>query len=112
MKPHLPLHALQAFAAVMRAGSMGRAAAELHVTHGAVSRQVARLQTLIGRPLFEGPRNARRPTAEAERLWRSGAAMDEKLAMVERALAALAGGKRRQDSDLDAAEGRGAGRKK
>ena len=70
MKPHLPLHALQAFAAVMRAGSMGRAAAELHVTHGAVSRQVARLQTLIGRPLFEGPRNARRPTAEAERLWR------------------------------------------
>ena len=32
--------------------------------------------------------------SEAERLWRSGAAMDEKLAMVERALAALGGGKR------------------
>ena len=48
---------------------------------------------------------------EAERLWRSGAAMDEKLAMVERALAALAG-RRNQEPDLEAAEGRGAGRKK
>jgi hypothetical protein len=49
---------------------------------------------------------------EAERLWRSGAAMDEKLAMVERALAALTGGKRENDMDFKAAEGRGAGRKK
>jgi hypothetical protein len=47
---------------------------------------------------------------EAERLWRSGAAMDEKLAMVERALAALGRG-RREETDFDAAEGRGAGRK-
>lgn len=49
---------------------------------------------------------------EAERLWRSGAALDEKLAMVERALAALGGGKRDKDTDLNAADGRGAGRKK
>lgn len=49
--------------------------------------------------------------SEAERLWRSGAAMDEKLAMVERALAALAGG-RREKTDFEAAEGRGARRKK
>lgn len=42
--------------------------------------------------------------SDAERLWRSGAAMDEKLAMVERALAALAGG--RNETDLKAAEGR------
>ena len=48
---------------------------------------------------------------DAERLWRSGAAMDEKLAMVERALAALGRGKR-QETDFDAAEGRGAGRVK
>ena len=48
---------------------------------------------------------------EAERLWRSSAAMDEKLAMVERALAALAG-KRTENKDFDAARGRGAGRKK
>lgn len=43
---------------------------------------------------------------EAERLWRSGAALDEKLAMVERALAAL-GGKPNKDTDFDAAQGRG-----
>jgi hypothetical protein len=43
---------------------------------------------------------------EAERLWRSGAAMDEKLAMVERALAAL-GGRREDGRDFDAARGRG-----
>ena len=47
---------------------------------------------------------------EAERLWRSGAAMDEKLAMVERALSALGTGRRSRDQDFDAAEGRGAGR--
>ncbi len=49
---------------------------------------------------------------EAERLWRSGAAMDEKLAMVERALSALAGGKRNDETNFEAAEGRGTGRKK
>ena len=48
---------------------------------------------------------------EAERLWRSGAAMDEKLAMVELALAALAG-RRTGTTNQDAAAGRGAGRKK
>jgi len=49
---------------------------------------------------------------DAERLWRSGAAMDEKLAMVERALAALTGGRPNNETDFDAARGRGAGRKK
>ena len=48
---------------------------------------------------------------EAERLWRSGAALDEKLAMVERALAALGRGKQSKETDFEAAEGRGAGRK-
>lgn len=48
---------------------------------------------------------------EAERLWRSGAAMDEKLAMVERALAALGGAGRKDETGFRAAEGRGARRK-
>jgi hypothetical protein len=48
---------------------------------------------------------------DAERLWRSGAAMDEKLAMVERALAALGRGTRHETNE-DAARGRGAGRTK
>ena len=35
-----PLNALRAFEATARLGSVAAAAAELHVTHGAVSRQV------------------------------------------------------------------------
>jgi LysR family glycine cleavage system transcriptional activator len=65
----LPLKALQAFEATMRLGGVGRAAERLGVTHGAVSRQIGQLQAILGAALFEGPRNARRPTAEAERLW-------------------------------------------
>ena len=67
--PALPLKALQAFEATMRLGGMGRAAERLGVTHGAVSRQIGLLQRTLGHALFEGPRNARRPTAEAEQLW-------------------------------------------
>jgi len=50
--------------------------------------------------------------SEAERLWRSGAAIDEKLAMVERALAALARGERNESRDFCAVQGRDDGRKK
>lgn len=64
-RPVLPLTALRAFEATMRLGRMGAAAAELGVTHGAVSRQIAVLQALLGARLFEGPRNARTPTPEA-----------------------------------------------
>ena len=67
--PALPLKALQAFEATMRLGGVGRAAERLGVTHGAVSRQIGLLQRTLGHALFEGPRNARRPTAEAEQLW-------------------------------------------
>lgn len=49
---------------------------------------------------------------DAERLWRSGAAMDEKLALVERALAALGRGHNEERKDFDAAHGRDSGRKK
>lgn len=65
----LPLKAMHAFDLVMRLGGVGRAAERLGVTHGAVSRQIGHLQTTLGLRLFEGPRNARRPTAEAEQLW-------------------------------------------
>lgn len=71
--PPLPLKALHAFDAVMRLGGVGRAAGRLGVTHGAVSRQIGQLQRTLGVVLFEGPRNARRPTAEADRLWRETA---------------------------------------
>lgn len=52
-----PLNAVRAFEAAARHESFTRAAAELHVTHGAVSRQVALLEAWLGRPLFERARS-------------------------------------------------------
>lgn len=47
-----PLNALRAFEAVARLDSVSRAAGELHVTHGAVSRQLKALEEALGTPLF------------------------------------------------------------
>lgn len=47
-----PLNALRAFEAVARLDGVGRAAAELHVTHGAISRQLRTLEDALGAPLF------------------------------------------------------------
>ncbi|HEV7271115.1 LysR family transcriptional regulator [Pseudoxanthomonas sp.] len=51
-RPLPPLNALRAFEAAARLGSLSRAAGELHVTHGAVSRHVRTLEEALGRPLF------------------------------------------------------------
>lgn len=51
--PRLPFTALAAFEAAARHGSMTRAAAELGLTHGAVSRQVGDLEKRVGVLLFE-----------------------------------------------------------
>lgn len=47
-----PLNALRAFEAAGRLLSFRRAAEELHVTPGAISRQVALLEAALGAPLF------------------------------------------------------------
>lgn len=47
-----PLNALRAFDAAARHLSLTRAAEELHVTHGAVSRQIKELEGFLGRQLF------------------------------------------------------------
>lgn len=47
-----PLNALRAFEAAARHLSFTRAGEELHVTHGAVSRQIQSLETWLGRRLF------------------------------------------------------------
>lgn len=52
-----PLNALRAFEAAARHQSFTQAAAELHVTHGAVSRQVALLESWLGRLLFTRARS-------------------------------------------------------
>lgn len=53
-----PLHALRVFEVAARAGSFTEAARELHLTHGAVSRQIQVLEAALGQPLFrkEGQR--------------------------------------------------------
>lgn len=52
MRPLPPLNALKAFEAAAREASFSKAAVELHVTHGAVSRQVRQLEDFLGCELF------------------------------------------------------------
>ena len=67
-----PLNALRAFEAVARLRSVTRAAAELHVTHGAVSRQLRLLEQALGRPLLARQGRGLGLTAAGEQL-RDGA---------------------------------------
>ena len=48
-----PLRAIQVFEAVARTGSVTRAAEELHISAGAVSQQVRKLEEFLDLPLFE-----------------------------------------------------------
>ncbi|MET1024270.1 MAG: LysR family transcriptional regulator [Pseudoxanthomonas sp.] len=48
-----PLGALRAFEAAARLGSVTQAGQALHVTHGAISRQIRVLEEALGQPLFE-----------------------------------------------------------
>ncbi|ANN70491.1 transcriptional regulator GcvA [Bordetella bronchialis] len=48
-----PLNALRAFEAAGRLGSFKEAAAELHVTHGAISQHIRLLEAWLGSSLFE-----------------------------------------------------------
>ena len=63
-----PLNALRTFEVFARHASMTRAAAELCVTHGAVSRQIAALQAALGVRLVSGPRHALVLTEAGRRL--------------------------------------------
>lgn len=54
------MNALRAFESAGRLGRMTAAASELHVTPGAISRQVRQLEEALGVALFEGPKH--RPT--------------------------------------------------
>ncbi|MCT4352542.1 LysR family transcriptional regulator [Streptomyces sp. Je 1-79] len=63
-----PLNTLLPFEATVRHASMTRAAEELHVTHGAVSRQIQNLEKSLGVTLFERGTRSLRPTPQARRL--------------------------------------------
>jgi LysR family transcriptional regulator, glycine cleavage system transcriptional activator len=78
MRPRLPpLNAIKAFEAAARLGSFSRAAEELHVTHGAVSRQIRALEDWLGAPLFRRTSRSAVPTqAGADLLAEAGPALD------------------------------------
>jgi len=64
---HLPpLNALRIFEVAARTGSYAEAGAELGLTHGAVSRQIAVLEGWLGQKLFvrDGRRMVATPTAK------------------------------------------------
>lgn len=63
-----PLNAIRAFEAAARLGSLSRAADELHVTHGAISRQVRLLEDAVGTALFVRAGRGLRLTGAGERL--------------------------------------------
>ncbi|HEY2628477.1 MAG TPA: LysR family transcriptional regulator, partial [Usitatibacter sp.] len=90
-----PLSALRPFEAAARLESFSRAADELHVTHGAVSRQVRALEEHVGAPLFA--RHGKRVS-----LTPAGRAFAERIrgALQEIAQAAEAAGVARREGSL------------
>jgi DNA-binding transcriptional LysR family regulator len=62
------MNTLLPFEATVRHASMTAAAQELHVTHGAVSRQIQNLERSLGTSLFERQTRALRPTRQARQL--------------------------------------------
>jgi LysR family transcriptional regulator, glycine cleavage system transcriptional activator len=72
-----PLNAIKTFEAAARLGSFTRAAAELNVTHGAVSRQIRVLEDWLGARLFvRTGRNAVPTRAGTDLLAEVGPALD------------------------------------
>lgn len=67
-RPLPPLNALRAFEAAARLQSISLAGAELHVTHGAVSRQVRALEEELGQALFVRQGRGLALTVAGERL--------------------------------------------
>ncbi len=80
-----PLNAIKAFEAAARHGSFTRAAVELCVTHGAVSRQIRALEEWLGVKLFvRTSRNAVATEAGAALLNETGPTLDWLAAAAER----------------------------
>jgi len=69
-----PLGTLVAFEAVVRHRSVSKAADELHLTHGAVSRQIQQLERALGTALFERGARQMAPSPAAATL--AGAVAD------------------------------------
>ncbi|MFY8106885.1 MAG: LysR substrate-binding domain-containing protein [Elstera sp.] len=64
---HPPLEGLETVCLIARLGSVSAAAAELGLTHGAVSRRLAGVETWLGHQLFERHGRGMRPTPDGQR---------------------------------------------
>ena len=69
LKPMLPLETLRGFEAAARTGSFSAAAEHLNITHGAISRQIAKLEQWLGLKLFERGARGVSLTPEGQRLF-------------------------------------------
>lgn len=65
----LPLETLRGFEAAARTGSFSAAADQLNITHGAISRQIAKLEQWLGLKLFERRARGVSLTPEGQRLF-------------------------------------------
>jgi LysR family transcriptional regulator, glycine cleavage system transcriptional activator len=79
-QPDLPLASLRGFAAAVRTESFTAAARELHVTHGAISRQIRALEDAVGVRLFERVHRRAIPTRAGRALHRHVAGALDQLA--------------------------------
>ncbi|MFC4275178.1 LysR substrate-binding domain-containing protein [Achromobacter aloeverae] len=92
MSTHLPLNAVRAFLAAARRQSFTLAATDLHVTHGAVSRQIKSLEAYLGVPLFERRvRQVRLTAAGQQFLAEAGPALDQVAAAARQVMAQASG---------------------
>ena len=69
LQPMLPLETLRGFEAAARTGSFSAAAEHLNVTHGAISRQIAKLEGWLGLKLFDRGARGVSLTPEGQRLF-------------------------------------------
>lgn len=69
LKPMLPLETLRGFEAAARTGSFSAASEQLNITHGAISRQIAKLEQWLGLKLFERGARGVSLTPEGQRLF-------------------------------------------
>ena len=81
-----PLNALRAFQVAARHQSFSRAAQELSVTHGAISRQVRGLEEFLGVKLFERQIRKVLLTAEGQQLYAETSPAMEQIATAARSL--------------------------
>jgi LysR family transcriptional regulator, glycine cleavage system transcriptional activator len=88
-RQRLPLNAFRAFEACVRLGSMTAAAAELCVTHGAISRHVHALEDQFALPLLQRLPRSVAPTPEGAAL---ASQLTEAFALLQKAAARLAPG--------------------